>query len=274
MSKMYVRQKDGKLPGKFSIAEGRQIQFSQGNLQYQASTDTWRFAEHQWDVVGSGKGGDGSSEANKVTGTIDGSNNSRIGRAYYQGWIDLFGWGTGNNPTQKSTNDADYSTFTDWGTNAISNGGNQPNQWRTLTYDEWKYLLNGRTDADKKYGVAKVNGVTGLIFLPDDWTQPANVKAFTPGVDDYYEWEGYQNKNTYTAEEWQLMENAGAVFMLATGTRVNNVGIYGNYWSSTVVVRAGYPGYLYFYSGVVDLYYTRCCNGKSVRLVSDVQATE
>lgn len=31
---------------------GDQVYFSQGNLQYQASTNTWRFAENQWDFVG------------------------------------------------------------------------------------------------------------------------------------------------------------------------------------------------------------------------------
>ena len=33
------------------------LKFSKGNLQYRASTNTWRFAEHQWDFVGSGSKG-------------------------------------------------------------------------------------------------------------------------------------------------------------------------------------------------------------------------
>ena len=37
----------GVLSGKFTVAEGKQVQFSQGNLQYRASTDTWRFAVNQ-----------------------------------------------------------------------------------------------------------------------------------------------------------------------------------------------------------------------------------
>lgn len=43
---------EGVLPGLFSVSEGRQVRFSKGNLQYQASTGTWRFAEHQYDYVG------------------------------------------------------------------------------------------------------------------------------------------------------------------------------------------------------------------------------
>ena len=117
---------DGVLNGAFSVSANTQVYFSQGNLQYQASTDIWRFAEHQWDIVG--------------------SDNSNIS-ASYSGWIDLLGWGTGGNPTLASTDYNDYITFTDWGVNAISNGGNAANQWRTLTKDEWIYLFYGRTNA-------------------------------------------------------------------------------------------------------------------------------
>ena len=110
----------GAVNGKFSISNGNQIAFSKGNLQYQASTGTWRFAANQYDAIG--------------------SDNSNISPTY-TGWIDLFGWGTGSNPTITSTNNDDYTIFVDWGNNAISNGGNEANLWRTLTNNEWKYLL-------------------------------------------------------------------------------------------------------------------------------------
>ena len=43
----------GAINGKFTInAEDNQIYFSKGNLRYQASTGTWRFAESQWNYVG------------------------------------------------------------------------------------------------------------------------------------------------------------------------------------------------------------------------------
>ena len=43
----------GTLPGLFTInVSGEKVVFSQGNLQYQASTNTWRFAEHQYDYIG------------------------------------------------------------------------------------------------------------------------------------------------------------------------------------------------------------------------------
>ena len=39
--------------GKFSISPTQQIHFASGNLQYQSTTKIWRFAEHQWDYIGS-----------------------------------------------------------------------------------------------------------------------------------------------------------------------------------------------------------------------------
>ena len=215
----------GALNGLFTInSDGGKISFSQGNLQYQASTDTWRFAEHQYDRIGNA--------------------NSNISAAY-TGWIDLFGWGTGSNPTNTSTNSTDYPTFTDWGVNAISNGGNKANAWRTLTDSEWKYLFYGRTNAATLFGFGKVNGVAGLIILPDNWTLPAGasfVASTTQGLENkgtYYRNSTPDNysHNTYTAEQWAVMESAGAVFLPAAGDRsgtdVNDVDAAALYWSVT-----------------------------------------
>ena len=134
--------KDGLLPGKFSVSPAQQVQFSQGNLQYQESTNTWRFAERQYDVFGS-------------------NNNVAIKS---DGWIDMFGWGTGSNPTALENYD-----FVDWGVNIISNGGKKARSWRTLTIKEWDYLLNGRSNADRLRGFGFVNNVYGMILFPDNW---------------------------------------------------------------------------------------------------------
>ena len=63
----------GLLTGKFTInASGDKIQFSQGNLQYLASTNTWRFAEQQYYYVGNAVG-----------------NTTSTGRDSQADWIDL-----------------------------------------------------------------------------------------------------------------------------------------------------------------------------------------
>ena len=36
----------------FSVSAESRVVFSQGNLQYQATTDSWRFAENQTDYIG------------------------------------------------------------------------------------------------------------------------------------------------------------------------------------------------------------------------------
>lgn len=122
--------------GKFSISPTQQIHFAPGNLQYQSTTKTWRFAEHQWDYIG---------DANKNTSST------------YEGWIDLFGWGTGSNPTNVFMDEDAYTTFSDWGNNTISNADGL--QWRTLTNDEWGYVFNERkTVSGIRFAKATVNG--------------------------------------------------------------------------------------------------------------------
>ena len=198
----------GALSGAFTInADGDQILFSKGNLQYQASTTTLRFATNQYDMIG--------------------ADNANISDTY-TGWIDLFGWGTGNNPAKASTVDGDYSTFTDWGTNAISNGGNEANLWRTMTVQGWNYLIRNRTNAANLKGQATVADVHGYVLLPDSWTLPAGL-SFTASPNNW-------TTNVYTAEQWAQMEAAGAVFLPATGHRdpeIKGVGEKGWYWSST-----------------------------------------
>ena len=207
---------DGVLPGLFSVSATRQVRFSQGNLQYQASTNTWRFAEHQYDYVG--------SDNRSISST-------------YSGWIDLFGWGTGSNPTLSSSYPEDYGTFVDWGSNAIINGGNTTNLWRTLTSAEWEYLLNTRPGASSKLGSGNINGVGGLIILPDSWTLPSEC-SFASGfaIINPYHYPDWKH-NSYTLAQWAQMEAAGAVFLPAAGRRkgtdFDNEGFHGYYWSST-----------------------------------------
>ena len=234
----------GALPGLFSVSATQQVRFSQGNLQYQASTDTWRFAEHQYDTVGWA--------------------NRNISAAY-SGWIDLFGWGTGNNPTLASTNNSDYGTFVDWGVNAISNGGGEPNTWRTLTRSEWYYLRYTRAGAVSKCGKSIVNGVPGLVYLPDSWTLPGGC-TFNAGSSH-----GWRT-NSYTLSQWAEMEAAGAVFLPAAGYRegasVGYVGIHGDYWSSTPDNASyAYRNYFSDYYEWTNLFYRY--QGRSVRLVRD-----
>ena len=185
------QQIEGAIPNEvFSVSATKQVYFSIGNLQYKASGDVWRFAENQTDYIGLN---------NNMIGPNDTS------------WIDLFGWGTSG--YDNTANDSyaihfmPYSSSTtaysntynaygygpstnmlsfcltgasaqyDWGVhNAISNGGNQPGMWRTLSYNEWKYLIatrvvNGAKGKDHSYSLVYVDNIGGILLYPDYYTQ-------------------------------------------------------------------------------------------------------
>ena len=260
---------NGVLPGSFSVSSSLRIQFSQGNLQYQASTDTWRFAENQWDHVGSA--------------------NINISSTY-SGWIDLFGWGTSGynqgavcyQPWSISQTYSDYYAYgnvqynlfdqtrkADWGYNAISNGGNTINTWRTPTREEWSYLFNTRsTSSGIRYAKAKVNDIKGVILLPDNWSSSYYALSNTNQSEASF------SSNVITASQWATLEQHGAVFLpvagLRDGTRVVYVATCGFYWSAScsdrklasgMSIRGSYLG-----TNADARYY-----GQSVRLVRRAQ---
>ena len=199
---MGVMAGEGALCGKFSVSANTQVQFSQGNLQYQVSTKTWRFADNQWDAF------DKPFSKNPD-------------------WRDVFVWGS--------------SAFVDWGKNAISNGGNSTSVWRTLSCYEWRYLFDQRANAHSLFGLGSIDGKYGVIVLPDDWKQPAGVsfvasrKRVPTFVDDEFAYMAptFFGDNTYTQAQWAQMEAAGAVFLPAAGDDSGMYNLGGGYWAST-----------------------------------------
>ena len=283
----------GAIDGLFSVSSTKQVYFSQGNLQYQASTGTWRFAEHQYDFIG---GGNFLSESNTD-------------------WIDLYRWGTsgieytGHATLYRPWDFAYYSVYfnpygslttnlydgegentgkADWGYNAISNGGNTQNSgWRTLknntTDNEWQYIFNSRTTANEinstsnaRYTQARINiddwAVRGIILFPDGsigdtpsgvtWgTINAAASSWTTGT------------TQCTTAGWAALEAAGCVFLPAAGkyddSGVSQAEIEGYYWSSSYASDDNAYG-MYFYSNEVNPQYSDARHyGLSVRLVKD-----
>ena len=222
----------GALSGRFTInASGEKVVFSQGNLQYQASTDTWRFAENQYDYIGSA--------------------NSSISESY-TGWIDLFGWATngleantatGKMPYYTGTTNENYGpsitsgefdrTVYDWG-KAIDDS------WHTLSNAEWNYIFAGRANYSSLYGFGRLFGVNGVFLLSDDWSW-SETEIATAATAAGFTWSG--GAKTFTSNIisdnalWSAMQSAGAVFIPAAGyrqgTTINMSGDGGDYWSST-----------------------------------------
>ena len=234
----------------FFVSSSKQVSFSKGNLQYHPANKEWRFAANQTDYIG----------------TINSNVSSN-----YNGWLDLFGWSTDTVSfgVINSKDNNDYSgSFVDWGTNII--GTDEPNTWRTLTYNEWNHLLFNRSRCLK--GVASVNGVNGLILLPDYWVRPEGVN-FKFGFQTNSGAKYYANNQSLTAEQWAILEQSGAIFLPAAGGRygvvVDHVQDYGLYWSATEN-NSNNAHFLFFYSDGAHIPGHNRYYGNSVRLVKDL----
>ena len=258
-----------KLPLYFSVSYTKKISFSKGNLQYTQSTKKWSFAENQWEIIGADNVTGGSVSSDPTFG------DRKKGTALANK-IDLFGWSTNGTyfGVGISTSHSDYSgSFVDWGTNKI--GNDTPNTWRTLTLDEWHYVALNRPNADNLKGVAQVNGVNGLILLPDNWICPSDV-IFKSGLHSENSVEAYGKYQTFTVDQWSKLESAGAVFLPVSGCRggleVGYLQYRGNYWSATEH-NSNYAFIFEFYSSLVPangggaLYRSGGC---SIRLVKDL----
>lgn len=274
------------LNGIFSISHTQKVRFSQGNLQYTRSTNRWSFATHQYDFIGT----------DNVIGGIVAEDEHGI--KYREGndladKIDLFGWSgsTGVAKWGVSTSAAEYheygsdysGDFADWGLN-IGDG----NTWRTLAGEEWDYLVLGRDNADSLISLARIvlsntEYADGLILLPDNWTCPSdiNIKKGSSATDD-------AEFQTFTLDEWQKLETAGAVFLPAAGVREGSLvwkeHCCGAYWASSLAGdkyywmhgenRMLFPEFFSFEDSgcdqtTADMSWPRSC-GLSVRLVQDL----
>ena len=205
----------GMINGLFSVSATKRVYFSKGNLQYDGTN--WKFAENQWEVLGANGTG--------ATGTA----------TNYP--MDFFTWGNIDSPTYNGTTyyteNADLSGITDWGSRMGSG-------WYTLSKDEWLYLFgmeSSNTDKSgharyRKYFRATVNGVKGIVLLPDDLSGISDIPAESNrGTASNF-------AKTYTTDAWSAMESAGCVFLPTAGFRktdasVSHVGWSGFYWEST-----------------------------------------
>ena len=275
-----VTTENGAIKAAFSIGENKKAYFSHGNLQYQASTGIWRFAENQWNVVGDEQFGNVYENGVKCDNALISST--------YSGWIDLFGYGTSGykgrsiayQPYSISRDIRHYNVSidellelsgedvnSDWGVyNKISNGGNATNMWRTPTVDEFDYLFYKRPNAEEKASPANVAGTKGLIVLPDNCTFDL------------------ENMNlTFSENEWAVMESYGAVFFPITGGRDSTfVDFVDSKWMGDDRPYFGYywlaspsdfscRSFVISHCAPVFLGFRTSCYGTAVRLIQDVK---
>ena len=273
---------NNKPSGKFQInAEGKKVCFAPGNLQatYDGSTWNWSFAKNQWDYIGDS----GANIFINGEGTV-----SAIGT------VDLFGWvgesslltgaaqyGICNTKTVNSRytygNVTTENLLSDWGT-TISDGY----KWRTLSWSEWKYVVNNRpsgstinSTANARFTYATINtdvrAVNGMILFPD---------GITIEDSDAASWGKINDTSVYTkctSSQWQKLAARGCVFLPAAGyrfessVREDGYGLY--YWSSSSYPSSVYSAFALSY----DSSYLNAARsysrpyGFSVRLVREVE---
>ena len=271
----------------FKISDTKSVYFSKGNLQFTtqgthktadstAEKGTWRFAENQWDVVEDG--------------------NANIAEDY-TGWIDLFGWGTSGwnsganayQPWSNSESSSDYCPGSnaknltdsyanaDWGVyNAISNGGNEPNKWRTLTTSEWQYLFQNNKWTLGYIKTTEKDSSLCFMLIPETFTAPEgttvtvlSMATSSTALDDL----AVPSTNTYTTEQFTFLEKSGVVALPCGGNRYEETLIgdgFGFYWSSSVYGLYLGSGFNFNSSNVISNALTLIETGLSVRLVYDL----
>ena len=204
-------------------ANGNAVAFSKGNLQYNPASSAWRFAEHPWDIIGNG--------------------NANIAPDY-DGWIDLFGWGTwgvGGNPTKTSTTNSDYTWTGDFGGTINAGYSGTTDNWRTLSKEEWLYVFYRPGVARRFIKTQTDDGAIGILLFPDDFNPDQIWQDKYKAPDASYN----RSDVVYVYEADGAVEylcnpnGAGAIFLPITGFRGGEYGTtyyataIGNYWSST-----------------------------------------
>ena len=187
----------------FSVSPFGKVMFSTGNLQYQSSNSVWSFADYQWSMGGTFAYG------------TSGYNN---GQTCYM-------------PTSTSTDPNDYYSgdlvgTADWGYNQISNGGNSTNLWRTLSKDEWSYLLFTRqTESGFRFVKCCLTWLNcqGVIVFPDEYDNNLSIQSMNNKS------AAFTSYSVASASDWSTnFGGKGCVFLVTNYTSGN-----GWYWTAS-----------------------------------------
>lgn len=226
-------------PDFYSVSPTLQVNFAKGNLVYNG-TD-WGYVESQGYI------------SNNQNGIIDHFARSVSGNSFGVPTM------TNDNPAvieddyYPSSDDVD--NFIDWGYALYQNQDYQDyeqinNRWRTLSSEEWDYLIYKRPRALSLHYFVSVdngNGTTtnGFFIFPDGWTNPNHITLDSAsyvdtGLDDWGVPDGtlYIKTNYITQAQYNILLGQGT-FLPAAGHLMS--GLYhgdsdlnegGYYWAS------------------------------------------
>ena len=206
----------------FSVSDSKKVILASGNLQYHPANNEWRIGEPL----------DVRAEDNRNISPD------------YNGWIDLFGWGTSgkieglpvtqwsNDVLLYSPNGENLSGDFDWGSNNLKDeryGVEGP--WRTLTQDEWEYLIDRHL-----VGFAYYQYTYFMYIYPSKY-------FFTDGSTSILN--NIKPCPEYTTDQWENLMREGCAIIPLGGYRVEKDAIMsftssggktiyvGSYWTST-----------------------------------------
>ena len=225
-------EKNPVLPGVFTVDDkGTKVRFSQGNMFWDGNS--FEFEDNQYDYPSTW-------------------NASHVGHFYWSRSAEVAKAVNYSDPGRLNndvlfTNAGESSAKPDFTVGGISG------KFRTLSMNEWKYILKDRSD---RYMESTVCGVRGRVIAPDDFSGTLS--------------------GSYDSEQWRIAESQGVVFLPAvgsgSGSTLYNTGDKGYYWSSapwtdeSAQMTVFFIGYQLF--SFQDTYrdYTTC----AIRLVEDV----
>lgn len=226
-SVVFFRGNEKVLHGNFSVSPTQQVNFMSGNVVCENSA--WWFESEQW------------KEGSKFywSGNLNPYGLSECSDSYW----------TGGGDRKFVSYDIDYIpsstgySFVDWG-EKFDDG------WYTMSRQEWWHLLYGRDNAENLFSYATVNGVKGLLLLPDDFVNPG--VSFYPLESDY-------SVNDYGLEDWKVLEKAGAVFLPEAQCWLSDGDfIYygsGDVYNYSILFPDSLPGNVTVFSGGSDIWF-------------------
>lgn len=197
------------LSNKFSVAKGKQVLFSRGSLYWNGGS--FEFEDNQF---GSGSISNGTW------------NTSHVPHFYYSrdmavAYSEVYDDSEASDGDVLFTNDTETTPNPDFTVNGTAG------IWRTLSNDEWRYMLNTRTmthgkprytDKEKQSVTISGNSCKGVFIYPDDYN------GTLIGTDD-------------TTDTWGEIDALGIIYLRQlghrSGTDIVSVGYYGDYWSSS-----------------------------------------
>ena len=190
------------LPGEFSVGAAKKVKFSKGNLYWDG--DSYEFEDNQYTI--------GTWNAENHVNYFFWSNNPSVATA------ESYSDETAAEDDVFFTNDTAETAKSDFTVNGVTG------MFRTLSADEWTYILSTRPDAaDLLVEDVTVCGVEHCLIIAPDTCLNGYVFDKT--------------KKSYDAAAWAAAETAGLVCLppagYRDGTDVESEDGNGFYWSST-----------------------------------------